>query len=102
MQLSVVVLLVVVSVVVAKDFSAFQSKPTSPDCPVPAPASPVNVGDPNDCTKFSICSSTISIKVDCPPGQCFNGKACGAECAGCTPAPPPGPPAGVAVAADDA
>ncbi|KAM7309756.1 uncharacterized protein ISCGN_006744 [Ixodes scapularis] len=104
MQLSFAVLLVLVAVAVAKDFSGgFNSKPTSPDCPVPGSPALAYVADPNDCTKYSICSDKISVKVDCPFGQCFNGAVCNTDCVDCTPAPPPGPPAGVAaVAADDA
>lgn len=104
MQLSFAVLLVVVGLAVAKDFSGgFNSKPTSPDCPVPGSPALAYVADPNDCTKYSICSDKISVKVDCPFGQCFNGAVCSTECVDCTPAPPPGPPEGVAaLAADDA
>ncbi|EEC09567.1 secreted salivary gland peptide, putative [Ixodes scapularis] len=90
MQLSFAVLLVLVAVAVAKDFSGgFNSKPTSPDCPVPGSPALAYVADPNDCTKYSICSDKISVKVDCPFGQCFNGAVCNTDCVDCTPGEPP-------------
>uniref|UniRef100_A0A6G4ZXG2 Putative mucin/peritrophin-like protein n=1 Tax=Rhipicephalus microplus TaxID=6941 RepID=A0A6G4ZXG2_RHIMP len=87
-----VVVMVVVSVVVpvvqgkpkassggpaagAPDFSKFLGPPLpSEDCVgvVAAPGAAALVADPNDCTKYSVCSETFSSKFDCPPGQHFS------------------------------
>ncbi|KAL3227571.1 hypothetical protein MRX96_024118 [Rhipicephalus microplus] len=59
----------------APDFSKFLGPPLpSEDCVgvVAAPGAAALVADPNDCTKYSVCSETFSSKFDCPPGQHFS------------------------------
>uniref|UniRef100_E2J6U3 Mucin/peritrophin-like protein n=1 Tax=Hyalomma rufipes TaxID=72862 RepID=E2J6U3_HYARU len=87
MVVSMVVLSVVLPVVHGKakvsgapaaggiDFSSFLAPPApSEDCVgvVPAPGAAALVADPNDCTKYSVCSGTFSSKFSCPPGQHFS------------------------------
>uniref|UniRef100_A0A224Y592 Chitin-binding protein n=1 Tax=Rhipicephalus zambeziensis TaxID=60191 RepID=A0A224Y592_9ACAR len=57
------------------DFSQFLAPPLpSEDCAgvVAAPGASALVADPNDCTKYSVCSETFSSKFSCPPGQHFS------------------------------
>ncbi|KAL1438936.1 hypothetical protein MTO96_047667 [Rhipicephalus appendiculatus] len=57
------------------DFSQFLAPPLpSEDCVgvVAAPGASALVADPNDCTKYSVCSETFSSKFSCPPGQHFS------------------------------
>ncbi|KAH7957754.1 hypothetical protein HPB52_022601 [Rhipicephalus sanguineus] len=57
------------------DFSQFLAPPPpSEDCAgvVAAPGAAALVADPNDCTKYSVCSGTFSSKFSCPPGQHFS------------------------------
>ncbi|KAH7960260.1 hypothetical protein HPB49_018440 [Dermacentor silvarum] len=58
------------------DFSSFAAPPApSEDC-VGVAAAPGGgaalVADPNDCTKYSVCTDTFSSKLTCPPGQHFS------------------------------
>ncbi|KAH6934325.1 hypothetical protein HPB50_022917 [Hyalomma asiaticum] len=47
------------------------------------------VADPNDCTKYSVCTGMFSLKLTCPPGQHFSvadNRCTAPEQAGCDPA----------------
>ncbi|XP_050052483.1 uncharacterized protein [Dermacentor andersoni] len=58
------------------DFSSFAAPPPpSEDCQGVAVApggGAAQVPDPNDCTKYSVCTDTFSTKITCPPGQHFS------------------------------
>ncbi|KAH7959916.1 hypothetical protein HPB49_014932 [Dermacentor silvarum] len=74
------------------DFTHFLMPPLpSEDCVgvVSAPGGGSTlVPDPNDCTKYSVCTDTFSTKITCPPGQHFSvvdNRCTAPEDAGCDP-----------------
>ncbi|XP_070389198.1 uncharacterized protein [Dermacentor albipictus] len=75
------------------DFSSFAAPPApSEDCQGVAVApggGAAQVPDPNDCTKYSVCTDKFSTKITCPPGQHFSvadNRCTSPEQAGCDPA----------------
>lgn len=66
--------------------------PPSEDCDgveVAAGGGASLVADPNDCTKYSVCTGMFSLKLTCPPGQHFSvadNRCTAPEQAGCDPA----------------
>lgn len=46
--------------------------PTEPSCPESDGFEPLYIADPDDCTKYKVCSGDFGMKLDCPPGLHFN------------------------------
>ncbi|XP_029844670.2 peritrophin-1 [Ixodes scapularis] len=46
--------------------------PTEPSCPESDGFEPLYIADPDDCTKYKVCSGGFGMKLDCPPGLHFN------------------------------
>ncbi|KAH9376592.1 hypothetical protein HPB48_005803 [Haemaphysalis longicornis] len=46
--------------------------PAEPSCPPTNGMVPLYVPDPDDCTKYTVCSGGFGMKLDCPPGLHFN------------------------------
>lgn len=46
--------------------------PSEPSCPPTNGMVPLYVPDPDDCTKYTVCSGGFGMKLDCPPGLHFN------------------------------
>lgn len=46
--------------------------PSDPSCPPTDGMVPLYVPDPDDCTKYTVCSAGFGMKMDCPPGLHFN------------------------------
>lgn len=51
-------------------FSGFG--PGSPDCPSNPTMNMQKVPDPNDCTRYSKCSTYFSVRLSCPIGKHFS------------------------------
>lgn len=46
--------------------------PSEPTCPPTDGMVPLYVPDPDDCTKYTVCSGGFGMKLDCPVGLHFN------------------------------
>lgn len=46
--------------------------PADESCPETDGMVPLYVPDPDDCTKYTVCSGGFGMKLDCPPGLHFN------------------------------
>uniref|UniRef100_A0A1E1X1Y7 Putative peritrophin n=1 Tax=Amblyomma aureolatum TaxID=187763 RepID=A0A1E1X1Y7_9ACAR len=46
--------------------------PAEESCPETDGMVPLYVPDPDDCTKYTVCSGGFGMKLDCPPGLHFN------------------------------
>lgn len=46
--------------------------PSEPSCPPTNGMVPLYVPDPDDCTKYTVCSGGFGMQLDCPPGLHFN------------------------------
>uniref|UniRef100_A0A023G8D0 Putative peritrophin n=1 Tax=Amblyomma triste TaxID=251400 RepID=A0A023G8D0_AMBTT len=46
--------------------------PAEESCPPTDGMVPLYVPDPDDCTKYTVCSGGFGMKLDCPPGLHFN------------------------------
>ncbi|KAH8039823.1 hypothetical protein HPB51_009079 [Rhipicephalus microplus] len=46
--------------------------PSDPSCPPTNGMVPLYVPDPDDCTKYTVCSGGFGMQLDCPPGLHFN------------------------------
>ncbi|KAL3227566.1 hypothetical protein MRX96_024115 [Rhipicephalus microplus] len=45
--------------------------PSDPSCPPTDGMVPLYVPDPDDCTKYTVCSAGFGMKMDCPPWSAF-------------------------------
>lgn len=68
--------------------------PSEPSCPPTNGMVPLYVPDPDDCTKYTVCSGGFGMKLDCPPGLHFNSDTNHCDyppLAGCEEIPPEDP-----------
>ncbi|KAH7959915.1 hypothetical protein HPB49_014931 [Dermacentor silvarum] len=68
--------------------------PSEPSCPPTNGMVPLYVPDPDDCTKYTVCSGGFGMKLDCPPGLHFNSVTNHCDyppLAGCEEIPPEDP-----------
>ncbi|KAL3227570.1 hypothetical protein MRX96_024117 [Rhipicephalus microplus] len=68
--------------------------PSDPSCPPTNGMVPLYVPDPDDCTKYTVCSGGFGMQLDCPPGLHFNRNSNHCDyppIAGCEEIPPEDP-----------